>query len=131
MNLPALLPPPWQAALAPFLDPAGTAELGAFVAAEYAAHTIYPPAEDLFAAYRLCPPDRTRVLKDGAVGCEDSHNDRNERERDREHLKPAEASFQLWLVAALPTLLVGDPGIHHAICRHPDTWPFIDELAEP
>lgn len=62
MNLPALLPPPWQAALAPFLDPAGTAELGAFVAAEYAAHTIYPPAEDLFAAYRLCPPDRTRVL---------------------------------------------------------------------
>ena len=33
MNLPELLPPEWRDALTPFLDPAGTASLGAFVAA--------------------------------------------------------------------------------------------------
>jgi uracil-DNA glycosylase len=62
VNLPDLLPPDWRAVLEPLLDPAATAALGAFVADEYANHTIYPPIEDLFAAYRLCPPDRTRVL---------------------------------------------------------------------
>ncbi|HEY7272621.1 MAG TPA: uracil-DNA glycosylase [Actinoplanes sp.] len=62
MNLPELLPPQWRAVLEPLLDPAATAALSAFVAAEYAGHTVYPPIEDLFAAYRLCPPDRTRVL---------------------------------------------------------------------
>ena len=62
MNLPELLPAPWRTELEPLLDPAATAALGAFVAAEYANHAVYPPVEDLFAAYRLCPPDRTRVL---------------------------------------------------------------------
>jgi uracil-DNA glycosylase len=62
VNLPELLPAPWRTELEPLLDPAATAALGAFVAAEYANHTVYPPIEDLFAAYRLCPPDRTRVL---------------------------------------------------------------------
>ncbi|WP_433300713.1 uracil-DNA glycosylase [Actinoplanes sp. CA-030573] len=62
MNLPDLLPAEWRDELAPFLDPAATAKLGAFVAAEYAEHTIYPPIEDLFAAYRLCAPAETRVL---------------------------------------------------------------------
>ena len=62
MNLEELLPDDWRAALTPYLDPAATAALGDFVAGEYAAHTVYPPIEDLFAAYRLCPPARTRVL---------------------------------------------------------------------
>ena len=62
MNLPDLLPPEWRAELTPFLDAAATEQLGEFVAAEYAAHTVYPPIEDLFAAYRLCPPAQTRVL---------------------------------------------------------------------
>lgn len=62
MNLPELLPADWRVALTPFLDPEATATLGRFVAAQYAAHTIYPPIEDLFAAYRLCTPDETRVL---------------------------------------------------------------------
>jgi uracil-DNA glycosylase len=62
VDLPALLPPAWQAALAAHLDPARTAELGEFVAAEYAAHTVYPPADDLFRAYRLCAPEDCRVL---------------------------------------------------------------------
>jgi uracil-DNA glycosylase len=62
VNLPELLPAEWRAALAAFLDAEATSALGAFVAGEYAAHTIYPPIEDLFAAYRLCPPEQTRVL---------------------------------------------------------------------
>jgi len=62
MNLPDLLPAEWQAELAPFLDATATAALGEFVAREYAEHTVYPPIEDLFAAYRLCGPAETRVL---------------------------------------------------------------------
>jgi uracil-DNA glycosylase len=62
VNLPELLPPEWRTELTPFLDATATGELGEFVAAEYAAHTVYPPVEDLFAAYRLCPPAQTRVL---------------------------------------------------------------------
>jgi uracil-DNA glycosylase len=62
VDLPALLPPAWQAALAAHLDPVRTAELGEFVAAEYAAHTVYPPVEDLFRGYRLCGPEDCRVV---------------------------------------------------------------------
>ena len=62
MNLPELLPAEWRAELTPFLDEAGTAALGQFVASEYAEQTIYPPIEDLFSAYRHCLPQDTRVL---------------------------------------------------------------------
>jgi uracil-DNA glycosylase len=62
VNLPDLLPDEWRAELLPFLDAEATAALGAFVAQEYAEHTIYPPIEDLFAAFRLCTPADTRVL---------------------------------------------------------------------
>jgi uracil-DNA glycosylase len=62
VNLPDLLPPEWRAALTPFLDAEKTRSLGDFVAREYTEHTVYPPIEDLFAAYRLCLPDDTRVL---------------------------------------------------------------------
>jgi uracil-DNA glycosylase len=62
VNLAEMLPAEWRDALLPFLDPAATAALGAFVAGEYEAHTVFPPIEDLFAAYRLCPPAQTRVL---------------------------------------------------------------------
>jgi uracil-DNA glycosylase len=62
LDLPALLPPAWRAALAPHLDAARTAELGDFVAAEYATRTVFPPVEDLFSAYRLCGPQECRVL---------------------------------------------------------------------
>jgi uracil-DNA glycosylase len=62
LDLPALLPESWRAVLRPHLDPVGTAELGAFVAGEYATHTVFPPVEDLFTAYRLCPPEDCRVL---------------------------------------------------------------------
>ncbi|HEX7745190.1 MAG TPA: uracil-DNA glycosylase [Micromonosporaceae bacterium] len=62
LDLTALLPPAWRTVLGPHLDSAGTAALGAFVAAEYAHQTIYPPLDDLFAAYWLCPPEECRVL---------------------------------------------------------------------
>ncbi|WP_305786173.1 uracil-DNA glycosylase [Symbioplanes lichenis] len=62
VNLAELLPPAWRSELDPFLDPAATAALGAFVGEQYSTHTIYPPIEDLFAAYRLCSPEQTRVL---------------------------------------------------------------------
>ncbi|GAA4922661.1 uracil-DNA glycosylase [Actinoplanes utahensis] len=62
MNLTELLPPEWRGELTPFLDEAATTALGAWVAEEYATQTIYPPVEDLFAAYRLCSPAQTRVL---------------------------------------------------------------------
>ncbi|MBG0563301.1 uracil-DNA glycosylase [Actinoplanes aureus] len=62
MNLTELLPAEWRAELSTHLDESATAALGEFVAAEYASQTIYPPVEDLFAAYRLCLPAQTRVL---------------------------------------------------------------------
>jgi uracil-DNA glycosylase len=62
LDLPALLPPAWRLALAPHLDPAHTAELGDFVASEYANNTVFPPVEDLFTAYRLCALEDCRVL---------------------------------------------------------------------
>lgn len=46
----------------PHLDPARTAALADFVAREYATQTVFPPLEDLFSAYRLCPPAACRVL---------------------------------------------------------------------
>jgi uracil-DNA glycosylase len=62
LDLPALLPAPWRAALEEHLDPGATAALGAYVAAEYAAQAVCPAQEDLFAAYRLCLPPDCRVL---------------------------------------------------------------------
>ncbi|MEV4274753.1 uracil-DNA glycosylase [Actinoplanes xinjiangensis] len=62
MNLIEHLPAEWRAELTPHLDAAATTALGKWVAEEYATETIYPPVEDLFAAYRLCSPAQTRVL---------------------------------------------------------------------
>lgn len=56
------LPDAWRDVIAPRLDPALVARLSEFVDAEYATHPVYPPRSELFAAFRLCPPDRTRVL---------------------------------------------------------------------
>lgn len=61
-DLLARLPEGWRSLLTPHLDPAATAALAGFVADEYVRGEVYPPIEDLFAAYRLCPPERCRVL---------------------------------------------------------------------
>lgn len=57
-----LLPEDWREAMRPWLDPAVVAELGEFLAVEYAQQTVYPPFADLFRAFRLCPLARTEVL---------------------------------------------------------------------
>jgi uracil-DNA glycosylase len=62
LDLMAALPPAWRASLRPHLDPAAVAALGTFVAGEYERHPVYPPRDDLFTAFRLCPPERARVL---------------------------------------------------------------------
>jgi len=62
LDLVELLPAGWRDAMKPHLDLAATAALGDFVAAEYAAHPVFPPLPDLFAAFRLCPPEQARVL---------------------------------------------------------------------
>lgn len=56
------LPRPWRERVEPLLDAAATRRLSEFVAAEYAAGAVYPPLPDLFSAFRLCPPESTRVL---------------------------------------------------------------------
>lgn len=62
MDLLTALPGCWRAMLTPYLDHGVVTALNAFVTAEYAAHEVYPPAEDLFTAYRCCPPEDCRVL---------------------------------------------------------------------
>ena len=62
MNLLDLLPDAWRTELTPFLDETATAALSAFITEQYGTRTVYPPVEDLFAAYRLCPPEQARVL---------------------------------------------------------------------
>ena len=58
----SLLPADWQAATRPYLDPATVSGLGQFVSDEYDRADVFPPLDDLFTAFRLCPPDRARVL---------------------------------------------------------------------
>jgi uracil-DNA glycosylase len=62
LDLFELLPGSWRDAMKPHLDPSIVGSLSAAVAEEYAAHEVYPPLPDLFTAFRLCPPERARVL---------------------------------------------------------------------
>src|SRR3954471_5639115 len=62
LDLVELLPSGWRDAMKPFLDIDTVARLSEFVSAEYAAGPVYPPLEDLFTAFRLCPPEDARVL---------------------------------------------------------------------
>lgn len=57
-----LLPAEWRSVLTGQLDAELVRALSAFVEAEYASQVVFPPVADLFAAYRLCPPEATRVL---------------------------------------------------------------------
>ncbi len=56
------LPPSWRAALNDALDAPATHELRAFIAAERAQHTVFPPTRDLFAAFWHTPLERVRVV---------------------------------------------------------------------
>jgi uracil-DNA glycosylase len=57
-----LLPAEWRDVMKPHLDLDATAQLSSFVESEYAAQTVFPPREDLFAAFRHTSPAQTRVL---------------------------------------------------------------------
>jgi len=48
--------------MTPYLDPTLMTNLSLFIETEYATHEVFPPLPDLYAALRLCPYDRTRVL---------------------------------------------------------------------
>ena len=48
--------------MTPYLDPTLVTNLSRFIETEYATHEVFPPLPDLYAAFRLCPYDRTRVL---------------------------------------------------------------------
>ena len=60
--LPAELDPSWLAALNPETHKPYWNELQRFVASERAAHTIFPPAADVFNAFRYTPLDQVRVF---------------------------------------------------------------------
>ena len=57
-----MLSPEWKQELREILDTPQTRELHARVMYEYANHTIFPPKENLFAAFNLCKPDDVRVV---------------------------------------------------------------------
>lgn len=62
MDLMEQLPADWLDAMKPHLDLDKVAALSRFVTEEYATNTVFPPQEDLFQAFRLCPVDAARVL---------------------------------------------------------------------
>ena len=59
---PDRLPADWRDALADEFAAPYFARLSAFVAAERAAHTVYPPEEDVFSAFRATPLKKVKVL---------------------------------------------------------------------
>ncbi|MGL4553704.1 MAG: uracil-DNA glycosylase, partial [Gemmataceae bacterium] len=59
---PDQLPPDWREALAAEFGKPYFPALAAFVAAERAAHAVFPPAEDVFSAFRATPFAAVRVL---------------------------------------------------------------------
>ena len=52
----------WEALLAPQLKSLNFASLSSQVDQAYSTTTVYPPAEDLFAAFALTPPESVRVV---------------------------------------------------------------------
>lgn len=56
------LPDGWREVLRDELTQPYPEQLAAFVAAERAAHTVYPPAGEEFTALELTPPERVRVV---------------------------------------------------------------------
>ena len=56
------LPGPWQELLNAETEKPYFSALTDRVAAAYAAGEVYPPAEDVFAAFRLTPPEAVRVV---------------------------------------------------------------------
>jgi uracil-DNA glycosylase len=56
------LPPSWQAAIGDEFEKPYFKKLQEFLAAERAAHTVYPPVEDVYNAFKTTPLDKVKVL---------------------------------------------------------------------
>ncbi len=67
-----LVPDSWQAVLGEETEKPYFTRLREFVEAERAAHQVFPPADDVFAALRLTPYERVRVL---ILGQDPYHDD--------------------------------------------------------
>lgn len=61
-TLASLLPPDWRQALASELQQDYWHELERFVAAEMTEQTVFPPREEIFAAFHFTPYDQVKVL---------------------------------------------------------------------
>jgi uracil-DNA glycosylase len=59
---PGPLPDDWREALAPLFAAPSFTKLSEFVAAQRAAHEVFPPEEDVFNAFRATPLSRVKVL---------------------------------------------------------------------
>lgn len=66
------LPESWRAALADALEHASFRSLSAFVAEERLAHSVFPPEDEVFSAFRLTPLPSVRVL---LLGQDPYHDD--------------------------------------------------------
>ena len=66
------LPGPWQALVGDELQKPYFRALQAFVAGERAAHQVFPPEDEVFTAFELCPPDQVKVL---LLGQDPYHDD--------------------------------------------------------
>ena len=66
------VPAPWKSTLAPEFKQPYIGQLEAFLAAERAAHTIFPPEGEVFHALELTPFDQVRVL---VVGQDPYHDE--------------------------------------------------------
>jgi uracil-DNA glycosylase len=71
-GLAAQFPEPWRKVLAGEFEKPYFQELQKFVAAERQAHTIFPPEEDVFNAFRYTPYDKVKVL---LLGQDPYHDD--------------------------------------------------------
>jgi uracil-DNA glycosylase len=71
-NLPAGLPQDWRTVLADELKKDYFQRLQDFVVAERTAHTVFPPEDDVFNAFKLAPYERVKVL---LLGQDPYHDD--------------------------------------------------------
>lgn len=62
MNLSEMMPASWRSVLSQELKKPYIAELEQFLDNEYANETVYPPQNEIFSAFELCPFDDVKVL---------------------------------------------------------------------
>lgn len=72
MDLAELLPEDWRSALGAALRTDSFRNLGSFLEREYAEKLIFPPADDLFSAFRLTPLEKVRAV---ILGQDPYHDD--------------------------------------------------------